>query len=109
VNLPGWVYSPHLYLRPGESAETVVGASLRRAAEWQVPVWVGELGMDVRGAGSAIPPGTGGQLRATVAYLRRHRAGWAFHQYAGGTVALTRRRDGAVLHGDWLAALKSGF
>lgn len=109
VGLPGWVYSPHLYLRPGESADAVVGAALRRAAEWRVPVWVGELGVFERGAPAAIAPGTSGLLRATVAYLRLHHAGWAFHQYAGGAFALTRRRDGAMLHGDWLAALRSGF
>ena len=109
VALPGWVYSLHLYLRPGASTPTVVGASLRRAAEWRVPVWVGELGVFQRGAAARIPAGMSNELRATVAYLRRHQAGWAFHQYAGGSVALTRRADGAVLHGDWLAALRSGF
>jgi hypothetical protein len=109
VRMPGWVYSFHAYLRPGESPGDLAGASLRRAAEWRVPAWVGELGIFQRGAPTAIPAGTGSQLRATVADLRRHHAGWAFHQYAGGAVALTRRTGGALLHGDWLAALRSGF
>jgi hypothetical protein len=109
VGMPGWVYSFHAYLRPGESPDAVAGASLRRAAQWRAPAWVGELGVFQRGAPTAIPVETGSQLRATVDYLRRHHAGWAFHQYAGGAVALTRRSGGAVLHRDWLAALKSGF
>lgn len=109
VRLSGWVYSFHVYVRPGESPDALAGASLRRAARWRVPAWVGELGVFQRGAPTAIPAGTGGRLRATAAYLRRHDAGWAFHQYAGGAVALTQRRDGAMLHSDWLAALKAGF
>ena len=109
VRLPGWVYSFHLYLRPGTAALTVMDASLRRAEKWRVPVWVGELGVFQSGAQASIPAGTTGELRAVIADLRRHHAGWAFHQYAGGSVALTRRPDGAVLHRDWLAALRSGF
>ena len=109
VALPGWVYSFHLYVGPGAPARPVVGASLHRAAEWRVPVWVGELGVFQRGAQAGIPAGTSSALRATVVYLRRHQAGWAFHQYAGGRVALTRRADGATLHSDWLAALRAGF
>ena len=109
VALPGWVYSFHLYLRPGVSARSAAGASLRRAADWRVPVWVGELGVFQRGARASVPAGTSSELQATVALLGRQRAGWAFHQYAGGSVALTRRADGEVLHRDWLAALRSGF
>jgi len=109
VGLPGWVYSFHVYLRPGTPARTVVDASLRRAAGWRVPVWVGELGVFQRGTGTSIPAGTTGKLRAVIADLHRHQAGWAFHQYAGGDVALTRRADGELLHKDWLAALQRGF
>jgi len=109
LGLPGWVYSFHLYLRPGASASPVVGAFLRRAAQWRVPVWVGELGVFQRGARTAVPAGMASRLRATVAGLRRHQAGWAFHQFAGGSVALTRRADGTILHRDWLAALRTGF
>src|SRR5436189_6471661 len=104
VGLPGWVYSFHLYLRPGASAGAVVAASLRRAVEWRVPVWVGELGVFQRGARTAVHAGMARRLRATVADLRRNHAGWAFHQFAGGSVALTRRADGTILHRDWLAA-----
>jgi len=109
VALPGWVYSFHLYLRRGASTSAAVGAYVRRGVRWRVPVWVGELGVFQRGGRTAVGPDTAGELRATVAYLRRHHAGWAFHQFAGGSVALTRRADGATLHRDWLTALQTGF
>jgi hypothetical protein len=50
-----------------------------------------------------------GEIRAAVIGLRRLGAGWAFHQYAGGTGSLTSPRTGAVSHTDWLAALRDGF
>jgi hypothetical protein len=110
VGLPGWVYSFHTYLRPGQRAGAALGGSFQPAARWHVPVWVGELGVYHRGpAAGAVPPGMSGEIRAVVAALRRHGAGWAFHQYAGGSVALTSRASGEVLHADWLAALRSGY
>ncbi len=110
VGVPGWVYSFHLYLRPGQSAGAALGASFRPAARWHVPVWVGELGIYHRGAAAAaVPRGMSGEIRAAVAALRRHGAGWAFHQYAGGSVALTSRASKQTLHPDWLAALRSGY
>jgi hypothetical protein len=107
VGLPRWVYSAHVYLHAGTRAD--LGALLRPAATWHVPAWIGELGVFQRGAPRPAPPGMGRQLRAAVLELRRRGAGWAFHQFAGGTVALTSRRTGAVLHPDWLSALRSGF
>jgi hypothetical protein len=107
VGVPGWVYSFHLYLRAGDSVSAVIGARLARASTWQVPVWVGELGLYQRGQ-ATLPANAERQLRTTVVYLRRHQAGWAFHQYAGGGAALIRRIDGTV-HSGWVAALQSGF
>ena len=107
VGLPHWVYSAHLYLHPGTPSG--LGALLRQAAAWHVPVWIGELGVFQRGPPTPAPAGMDRELRAAVLELRRLGAGWAFHQFAGGTVALTSRRTGAVLHPDWLSALRSGF
>jgi Cellulase (glycosyl hydrolase family 5) len=107
VGLPGWVYSAHLYLRPHTPPK--VGALLRPAAAWKVPAWIGELGVFQRGAPGPPPAEMDGEIRAAVIGLRRLCAGWAFHQYAGGTGSLTSRRTGAVLHPDWLAALRAGF
>ena len=110
VGVPGWVYSFHLYLRPGQAVGAALSAPFRLAARWHVPVWVGELGIYHRGAAAAaVPPGMSGKIRAAVAALRRHGAGWAFHQYAGGSVALTSRASKKTLHPDWLAALRSGY
>jgi Cellulase (glycosyl hydrolase family 5) len=110
VGVPGWVYSFHFYLRPGQPVGPALGAFFRPAARWHVPVWVGEFGVYHRGpAAAAVPPEMSGEIRAAVAALRRHGAGWAFHQYAGGSGALTSRASEKVLHPDWLAALRSGY
>jgi endoglycosylceramidase len=108
LSLPGWVYSFHLYVRPGDDPGAVMDARLDRAAGWGVPAWVGELGIYHRGHAVIAPAVASQDVRGAVAHLRERDAGWAFHQYAGGRFSLTRHSTGA-LGGDILAALQSGY
>lgn len=108
LSLPGWVYSFHVYVRPGEDPGAVMDARLDRAAGWGVPAWIGELGIYHRGRGVTVPAQASQDVQAAVVHLKQRDAGWAFHQYAGGRFSLTRHSTGA-LGGDILAALQSGY